>query len=61
MCSPTGGLSVNVDMKSLSLSVLDIVNFSLLTSLSPILSLDVSLVSSVPHLDPGGSMTTLSH
>ena len=40
---------MNVDMKSLSLSVLDIVNFSLLTSLSPILCLDVSLVSSVPH------------
>ena len=52
---------MNVDMKSLSLSVLDIVNFSLLTSLSPILSLDVSLVSSVPHLEPGGGMTTLSH
>ena len=34
VCSPTGGLSVDVDMNSLSLSVSDILNFSLLTSLT---------------------------
>ena len=43
VCSPTGGLSVDVDMNSLSLSVSDILNFSLLTSLSLTRSYAVTL------------------
>ena len=50
------GLSVNVDMKSLSLSVIDIVNFSILTSLflslSDAGSLDINMSS--PDWWPGG-------
>ena len=38
---------MNVDMKSLSLSVIDIVNFSILTSLSLSLSLPLSDVGSL--------------